>query len=183
MKGAQFLAFWRVCAKLWPVSAVLIAAVKDAAGLRFAMSIEGMHGLPHWERVRENGAHLVIYSGGDPLVVELFAYLHDCCRESDGADREHGKRAAQFAQSLRSGILKITDDQFELLSIACEHHDRGRVTDDATVSACWDADRLDLGRVGILPKRKYLSTAQAKRQAGIDWGYQRSCGSHAELDP
>lgn len=164
------------------MSAVLIAAVKDAAVLRFAMPIEGIHGLSHWERVRENGAHLVTHSGGDPLVVELFAYLHDCCRESDGEDCEHGKRAAQFAQSLRSGILKITDDQFELLSFACEHHNRGRVTDDATVGACWDADRLDLGRVGYVPDRKYLSTAQAKRQAVIDWGYQRSCGYHAELN-
>jgi hypothetical protein len=61
---------------MWPVSAVLIAAVKNAAGLRFAMSIEDLHGLSHWERVRENGAHLVIHSGGDPLIVELFAYLH-----------------------------------------------------------------------------------------------------------
>ena len=81
-----------------------------------------------------------------------------------------------------SGILKITADQFALLSTACEHHDRGRGTDDATVGACWDADRLDLGRVGILPKRKELSTAQAKWQAVSDWSCQRSGGYHAELD-
>jgi hypothetical protein len=54
VKSAQFLAFWRVYVKLWPVSAVLIAAVKDAAEVRFAMSIEGMHGLSCWERNPED---------------------------------------------------------------------------------------------------------------------------------
>ena len=35
-------------------------------------------------------------------------------------------------------------------------------TDDLTVMACWDADRLDLGRVGIRvdPKRLFTTTAQ-----------------------
>ena len=30
---------------------------------------------------------------------------------------------------------------------------------------CWDADRLDLGRVGIIPDSKYLFNAEAKRIA------------------
>ncbi len=27
----------------------------------------------------------------------------------------------------------------------------------ATIQSCWDADRLDLGRVGIIPNKRFLS--------------------------
>ncbi|MBB6018173.1 hypothetical protein HNQ04_003450 [Deinococcus radiopugnans ATCC 19172] len=32
---------------------------------------------------------------------------------------------------------------------ACKHHASGQTTDEPTLGACWDADRLDLPRVGI----------------------------------
>ena len=137
--------------------------------------------MKHWERVRENAEYLARQSGGDSLLCQLFAYLHDCCRESDGADPEHGARAAAFAKTLLGKLLPLDDDRFELLAFACEHHEKGRTTDDATVGACWDADRLDLGRVGIHPNRKYLSTAAAKRKSVIDWGYRRSRGQDVRL--
>ena len=34
-----------------------------------------------------------------------------------------------------------------------------------TIGTCWDADRLDLGRVGIVPQPKFMSTAFAKEVA------------------
>ena len=37
----------------------------------------------------------------------------------------------------------------------------GDVSTDATIQTCWDADRLDLGRVGIFPSAKYLSQEAA----------------------
>ena len=57
---------------------------------------------------------------------------------------------------------------------ACEGHSSGRTVEDITVCTCWDADRLDLGRVGIQPKAQYLCTAPAKDPAFMRWAYQRS---------
>jgi uncharacterized protein len=36
------------------------------------------------------------------------------------------------------------------------------------VATCWDADRLDIGRVGIVPNSKYLFSDEAKRIADED---------------
>ena len=163
------------------MSRKLLKAIRQTAIDRFPMSIEGIHGLRHWERVRENGVYLAKHSGGDLLVVELFAYLHDCCRESDGSDPEHGARAAEFAESLRGDRLAIDDDRFELLRYACEHHDKGLLSENPTVGSCWDADRLDLGRVGRRPNRKFLSTKRAHLESVIEWGYRRSRGRKARL--
>ena len=38
-----------------------------------------LHGIRHWDRVYENGKRLLA-PGVNPLVVGLFAYLHDSCR-------------------------------------------------------------------------------------------------------
>lgn len=146
------------------------------------MAHVGIHGPTHWERVRENGEYLAKHNAADTVVVRLFAYLHDCCRESDGADPDHGLRAAEYARHIRAELLSSLDgDQFELLTFACEHHEKGRVSRDPTVGACWDADRLDLGRVGRKPNPTYLSTDKAKTRAVIEWGWKRSRGHKATL--
>ena len=44
-------------------------------------------------------------------------------------------------------------------------HTVGQRPDCITINTCWDADRLDLGRVGITPDSKYLFNAEAKRIA------------------
>jgi len=36
------------------------------------------------------------------------------------------------------------------------------MSDDVTIGTCWDADRLDLGRVSIKPEAKHMSTAYAR---------------------
>lgn len=45
---------------------------------------------------------------------------------------------------------------------------------DVTIQTCWDADRLDLGRVGITPKSLYLGSNLAKDQNFIEMAYMRS---------
>ena len=47
---------------------------------RFRLDWQGIHGSPHWARVRENGLRLAARTGADERVVELFAFLHDSCR-------------------------------------------------------------------------------------------------------
>ena len=129
-----------------------------------------LHGIGHWRRVERNGLYLSRSTKADTAIVSCFAYLHDCMRMNEGHDPEHGKRGAAWATELRGNILDFSDEQFEILSHACEWHTAGRRTDNITIATCWDADRLDLGRVGITPSEKYLLTFEAKRiaTAGVD---------------
>ena len=121
----------------------LLASARTIAIQRFEMPSDGIHGLRHWERVLENARYLAKHSGADLLVVSLFAYFHDCCRESDGADPAHGARAATFVQSLKKGVLPITEAQLDLLCLACRDHEKGKTSTDPTIGTCWDADRLE----------------------------------------
>jgi uncharacterized protein len=150
--------------------------VAQAARERFALNLRGIHGLAHWQRVRENGARIARHSGANPLIVDLFAFLHDCCREDDGSDSEHGERAAEFAASLRGTLLHLGDAEFDLLYEAIRDHTLGRTRGDVTVVTCWDADRLDLGRVWMRPNPRYLCTEFAKQKSTIEWAYKRSRG-------
>jgi uncharacterized protein len=155
-------------------STIDFQAVARAARRRFVLDLQGVHGVPHWQRVRENGARVAKYSGANRQLIELFALLHDCCREDDCADTGHGERAAIFAESLRGTLLHLPDNEFALLHEAIRDHELGYKSSDATVSTCWDADRLDLGRVGVRPRAEYLCTEYAKRPATILWAWKRS---------
>jgi uncharacterized protein len=150
------------------------AAVLAAAKARVVVDRHGVHGVAHWTRVRENGHRLARATGADKELVELFAFLHDCCRENDRTDPGHGERAADFAASLRGSLILLSDERFELLFEAIRDHEKGFTRADVTVMTCWDADRLDLGRVGIRPDPKYLCTAAAKERDTIAWAYRRS---------
>jgi uncharacterized protein len=115
-------------------------------------------------------------------VVSLFAFLHDSCRWSDHTDREHGHRAATFVETLREErLIAIGDEEARLLCFACTHHSAGLLDADITVQTCWDADRLDLGRVGIQPDPRYLCTPAARDRELIDWAYRRSVGSRTAV--
>jgi uncharacterized protein len=91
-------------------------------------------------------------------VVRLFALFHDSRRENDGVDFEHGERGAKYAARLRGTLFDLSDTHLELLQYACRWHAHGQLSDDPTIGACWDADRLDLTRIGITPKAEFMST-------------------------
>ncbi len=122
-----------------------------------------IHGEWHWRTVGSNGLWLAEpLSDADTYVIFLFALLHDSMRESDGRDPEHGPRAAALAGALHAeGVLPATAAQVETLQYACFEHTNGLVSGDPTVGCCWDADRLDLPRVGIRPDPALFSTARA----------------------
>lgn len=151
-----------------------LGRVLQAAKDRFVLNLRGIHGIRHWTRVRENGHRVARHTGADKVLVELFSCLHDCCREDDSSDPGHGERAAEFARSLRGTLLHLTDEEFELLFEAIRDHEIGKTTGDVTVRTCWDADRLDLGRVGRRPNPRYLCTDYAREPATIEWAYRRS---------
>jgi uncharacterized protein len=148
--------------------------VVRAAKERFVLDLHGIHGVPHWQRVRENGLRIAKHSGANRLIVELFAYLHDCCREDDRSDPGHGERAADFTQSLRGTLIHLGEEDFALLYQAIRDHELGLTRGDVTLLTCWDADRLDLGRVRRRPNQRYLGTEYARRKETIEWAYKRS---------
>jgi len=134
----------------------------------------GYHGQDHWLRVLFNGRLLAAATGANLKVVELFALIHDSCRENEDIDPEHGRRAAQYAHELRGRWFDATDAEMTLLTEACRLHSDGLTDGDLTVQTCWDADRLDLGRVGTYPRARFLCTDHARRPEVIEAAYQRS---------
>jgi uncharacterized protein len=118
------------------------------------------HGPTHWEQVEFFGRALCDLVGdADPQVVQHFAIVHDACRESEGEDPYHGHRAAAWVKHLD---LELDKDQKRKLDTALRLHNDGQTSDDPTIGACWDADRLDLPRVGITPDLGLLSTEAAR---------------------
>jgi uncharacterized protein len=139
----------------------------------YSLPVMGIHGLPHWGRVLETGLRLATQTGADTTVVSLFAVFHDARRLNEGTDPDHGKRGAALASRLRSQ-LDLTGTQFAQLEHACIHHTDGITEGEPTVQTCWDADRLDLWRVGIRPHDPRLCTEAARDRATQDWSRVRS---------
>jgi uncharacterized protein len=144
-----------------------IEHIVELAKAQFVMDQHSCHGFDHWKEVDLNGEMLSLQEGVDPLVVFLFAYLHDCKRVEDHGDLDHGDRSAEFVKELReTGKLDfLTVTQYSQLWAACLFHARGGVEDDPTIGACFDADRIELIRVGIVPKIELMSTPMGKRIA------------------
>lgn len=141
---------------------------------QYALPVNGIHGVTHWARVVENGQRLAEQTGADVKIVRLFAVFHDAKRLNDGIDHGHGARGAEYAASLWESHFRLSQGDFELLRFACAHHTDGMLDGNITIQTCWDADRLDLGRVGILPQPAYLCTDAAKDPAILRWANQRS---------
>ncbi len=144
---------------------------------QYALPWLGIHGLPHWARVRETGLRLATETGANPAIVELFAVLHDARRRSEVVDPGHGRRGADFAATLRNTLIQLSDPDFMLLYRTCADHTKGLIEADITVQTCWDADRLDLGRVGTVPDPVRLCTEAAKAPEILRWAAQRGSQS------
>lgn len=130
---------------------------------QFRLDSHSDHGPRHWLKVRHNGLYLAGIHGADPEVIRLFALFHDSCRENEYADPQHGPRGALLALAFRqAGHFGLDDTRMDLLVTACNIHNGGEPQTDPTLGVCLDADRLDLGRVGMIPDPILLSTATAK---------------------
>ena len=129
----------------------------------YRLDWDGVHGIAHWTRVAINGLLLAEETGANVKVVRYFAFLHDSCRQDDGDDPAHGLRAAELAVQIRQQHIVLDDAEFECLLVALSGHTHCTAHEDVTVATCWDADRLDLGRVGIAPDPLRLLTSSARR--------------------
>ena len=139
-------------------------SMRDFAASVFALGSHSVHGPDHWHRVETVGLALCKETGADEAVIRLFAILHDSCRLDDGADPLHGPRAADMLGEIAGSLRMLDPDRLALLEYAIRHHTGGRTSDDPTIGACWDADRLDLGRVGIVPHERFVSTESGHRR-------------------
>jgi uncharacterized protein len=151
-------------------------SVPDPAGLvdavleRSTGKNSSIHGEDHWKRVGAAGLALLPETpGADASLVLLFALFHDSMRVNDSIDPMHGPRAAVLARDLRGGPYDLGDEEMELLAFACEEHTNGKLGENQTVGVCWDADRLNLWRVGFEPDPRFLSTEAARSEKRIAW--------------
>ena len=143
-----------------------------------------IHGESHWQRVAAAGLTLLPETpGADPALVFLFALFHDSMRLNDNYDPLHGPRGAALARQLRGEAFDLENAEMNLLAFACEEHTNGGIGPDPTVGVCWDADRLNLWRVGIIPDPRFLSTEAARSEERIAWahGLQQERFAWAEL--
>ena len=143
--------------------------------LSHRLFISDLHGLVHWKQVERNGLLLAEKTGADIVVVRLFSLFHDSKRANDGKDIVHGSRGADFAKAcFEEHRFEITQEQFDKLYHACKFHTTEHRSGDATIDTCYDADRLDLGRVGIQPDPMKMATtfgaiiAQKAQEEGVE---------------
>ncbi len=152
--------------------AEILKAILDG----YTLNVRGIHGVFHWARVLENGLEIAKVTGADAEVTALFAMFHDSRRLNESRDHKHGLRGGDFARSLRDNLVHLDDDRFELLYEACQKHTDGQTSGNPTVLACWDADRLDLGRVGIMPEPHRLCTDAGRNL--LEWANQRAVNGY-----
>lgn len=129
------------------------------------------HGPDHWKRVTRNVLFLGQHHTFDVEVGIAFALLHDCQREFDyGNDLHHGLRGSTCVDGLtHHPWWTLSPNQTYQVQVACRFHTQAQpwhwFANDTTMHACFDADRLDLVRVGIDPDSKFLFTQKAKQIA------------------
>lgn len=138
----------------------------------YALPPRGTHGVTYWARVLENELCIAEATGVNIQVVTLFALFHDSRQQNEHTDHGHGLRGAEFAHGLRGSLIHLSDTEFDLLYEACRLHTSGLTEGDATLQACWDADRLDLLRVGIRPAPHKLCTNAARKL--LPWANKRA---------
>lgn len=163
------------------MSRVLRQADLSSAVLPYARMQSELHGPGHWARVARFGERLGRLSGlpeGQRLLVQAFAWCHDLARESDGTDPEHGRRGAVLFPRVADAVFPwLTEQETAIVVTAIRHHNDGLVADvellgehvavpgwepedvALVIACCWDADRLDLQRLGIPPDPTLMSTA------------------------
>jgi ribosomal protein L21E len=121
------------------------------------------HGESHWQQVELYGLELCKHvKHADKAIVKYFAIFHDCKRQNENDDPEHGERAAEFILTIKDK-LGLSQEQLDKLIFAVTYHDKGAISLDPTVGVCWDSDRLELLRVGTIPDPQYFSTYAAKK--------------------
>ena len=131
-----------------------------------------LHGERHWAGVAAMGLVLARNSPLiDPRLVLAFAITHDCRRFDEYDDPHHGERAARALAELPYLTAFLDPKSVSDLLTACTVHTGAPdgVEHGFSVSACLDADRFNLLRLGSNLRRARFSlpySDQAFEKAG-----------------
>lgn len=148
---------------------------------RLARFPSQLHGPAHWARVQRFGT-LLAEREGLPAearrVVDVFAWTHDLAREDDLAGRGHALAGAEYLDEVVPVVFpELAAAEVEVVRIAIRHHSDGLTAQQAreaglfsglplpseavaaAVGVAWDADRLDLMRLRVLPRPELMSTS------------------------
>ena len=71
-------------------------------------------------------------------------------------------RRRNCSSNSRGGFPQLERANLRLLESACRDHSTGQTAADLTGQTGWDADRLDVGRIGIESDSAYLCTDAAR---------------------
>lgn len=146
----------------------------------FRKSDSILHGPAHWARVFHFGK-LLSEKMSLPLqqrqCIQVFAWTHDLARWDDNGGNEHAIAGAYYLDEVVPALFAhLVHDQRELIRAAIRHHADSLAAEEAfhsgwfidlpweksdllnTIGCCWDADRLDLLRLGIEPDHARMST-------------------------
>jgi len=133
-----------------------------------------LHGEDHWRAVATQGLRLASAArlGAEGrAAAALFGLFHDCRRENDGWDPEHGPRGAAAFHDTPC-LQSLPRDFRNRLVQSMIHHDGGQTSADPIVGLGWDADRSVLTRVGITPAWEFFSVvSETDFEAFVDAGF------------
>jgi hypothetical protein len=139
-----------------------------------------LHGPAHWARVHRFGLALgrgLELNQSAMRCIEVFSWTHDLARVDDGGGRVHALDGADYLYEVAPEVFPALDPQeLGVISRAIRHHSDGLTADVAwrqgllsgcdwkpetvvlVTGCCWDADRLDLLRLGRKPRADKMST-------------------------
>jgi len=121
----------------------------------------GLHGVSHLRRVAILSGRFAVAVGEDVESAVVVGFLHDCARKKDGNDLEHAHDSAVLARKLIERFFPHLD--VDRICDAIEGHAEGEVTTEPLAACLWDADRLELKRIGRTIDIDLLSTEVARR--------------------
>lgn len=140
-----------------------------------------LHGVTHWTRVHRYGlllADSLKLSEEERLAIALFGWTHDLARTDDNGGNQHSIDGAKYIQYVTDRLFSdFPETTLDVVTTAIRYHSDGMNAEEAlyelpivdnstwsrestlnTIGCCWDADRLDLLRLGIVPDESMMST-------------------------
>ena len=141
-----------------------------------------IHGVAHWTRVHRYGlllADSLKLSEKEKIAIALFGFTHDLARTDDGGGNQHSIAGAKYVQYVTDTLFSdFPNSTVDIVKVAIRYHSDGMNAEEALyelpiagssnwsresvlnmIGCCWDADRLDLLRLGIMPNESKMSTS------------------------
>ncbi|MHA1719508.1 MAG: HD domain-containing protein [Promethearchaeota archaeon] len=142
-----------------------IPKIKDFAVQHYPEN-DGLHGLPHVERVLQNAKRIHAHHGGSWPLIEAIVWLHDIGRKYEEEQKENhafisAKSAGEFLKSIDLSSRDIQEIRHGILG---HSYSMGGKPQTLEAQIASDADKLDaLGAVGIFRACAY----QGQKGLGI----------------